>query len=88
MLHRFFAAAKDGVDGRHKHVLLRLRLPIRSFRTRPYHTALTIKTGGKVWGIIGAIMEDTVRKSCWGVTVRAVIGFAGLLALVYLFGGI
>lgn len=33
-------------------------------------------------------MEDTVEKSCWGVTARAVIGFVGLLALVYLFGGI
>lgn len=33
-------------------------------------------------------MEDTVHKSCWGVTVRAVIGFAGILVLAYLFGGI
>lgn len=36
----------------------------------------------------GANMENTVEKSCWGVTARAVIGFVGLLALVYLFGGI
>lgn len=33
-------------------------------------------------------MEDTIQKSCWGVTVRAVIGFAGLLVLAYFFGGI
>ncbi len=33
-------------------------------------------------------MEDTVRKSCWGVTIRAVIGFTGFLVLAYLFGGV
>ncbi len=33
-------------------------------------------------------MEETVQKSCWGVTARTVIGFVGLLALIYLFGGI
>jgi hypothetical protein len=33
-------------------------------------------------------MEETVQKSCWVVTARAVIGFAGILVLVYLFGGI
>ncbi len=33
-------------------------------------------------------MEDTVQKSCWGVTARAVIGFAGLLVLAYFLGGI
>jgi hypothetical protein len=36
----------------------------------------------------GAIMEDTVQKSCWGVTVKALCGFAGVLALAYLFGTI
>ena len=35
----------------------------------------------------GDTMENTVEKSCWGVTVRAVAGFAGILALAYLFGG-
>jgi hypothetical protein len=39
-------------------------------------------------GIFGDTMEDTVQKSCWGVTARAVIGFVGLLALIYLFGGL
>jgi hypothetical protein len=33
-------------------------------------------------------MEDTAPKSCWGITARAVIGFAGLLVLAYLIGGI
>lgn len=33
-------------------------------------------------------MEDTVQKSCWGVTFRAVIGFAIILLLAYVFGGI
>jgi len=36
----------------------------------------------------GALMEETVHKSCWGITARAVIGFSGILALAYLFGGI
>lgn len=36
----------------------------------------------------GVNMEETVQKSCWGVAARAVIGFVGLLALIYLFGGI
>ena len=35
----------------------------------------------------GDTLENTVEKSCWGVTVRAVAGFAGILALAYLFGG-
>lgn len=33
-------------------------------------------------------MEDTIQKSCWGVTVRAVIGFLVVLGVAYLFGGI
>lgn len=33
-------------------------------------------------------MEDTVQKSCWGVTARAVFGFAILIFLIYLFGGV
>lgn len=33
-------------------------------------------------------MEETVQKSCWGITARAVFGFVGLLALIYLFGGL
>ena len=37
---------------------------------------------------IGAIMESTVQKSCWGVTARAVLGFGAVLVIAYLFGGI
>lgn len=33
-------------------------------------------------------MESTVQKSCWGVAVRAVIGFTTVLLLAYLFGGV
>lgn len=32
-------------------------------------------------------MEDTTQKSCWGVTAKAVIGFAGILLLAWLVGG-
>jgi len=34
----------------------------------------------------GVIMEETAQKSCWGVTLRALAGFAAFLALTYLFG--
>ena len=34
------------------------------------------------------MMEETAQKSCWAFTARAVIGFAGILVLAYLFGGI
>ena len=33
-------------------------------------------------------METTAQKSCWGVTVRAVLGFGAVLVIAYLFGGI
>ncbi len=33
-------------------------------------------------------MEDSIQKSCWGVTIRALVGFAGILCLAYLFGSI
>jgi hypothetical protein len=36
----------------------------------------------------GVMMEETAQKSCWSFTARAVIGFAGLMVLAYLFGGI
>lgn len=32
-------------------------------------------------------MESTAYKSCWGLTIRMVIGFSGFVGLVYLFGG-
>ncbi|MGI6853109.1 hypothetical protein [Mesorhizobium sp. 1B3] len=33
------------------------------------------------------IMEDSVNKSCWGLTAKAVIGFAGIILLAWLVGG-
>ncbi|EHS48859.1 hypothetical protein PDO_3623 [Rhizobium sp. PDO1-076] len=30
-------------------------------------------------------MEGSVQKSCWSVTFRALMGFAGVLCLAYLF---
>lgn len=33
-------------------------------------------------------MEETVEKSCWGVTFKALLGFLGALGLAYLFGAI
>ena len=32
-------------------------------------------------------MDDSVNKSCWGITVRVVIGFSGIIVLAYLIGG-
>ena len=32
-------------------------------------------------------MEDSTQKSCWGVTAKAVVGFAGILLLAWLVGG-
>lgn len=32
-------------------------------------------------------MEESATKSCWGITVRAVIGFTGIIVLAYLVGG-
>ncbi|PTM94947.1 hypothetical protein C7449_10410 [Mycoplana dimorpha] len=32
-------------------------------------------------------MDSTAQKSCWGVTLRIVLGFAGVLALLYLVNG-
>ncbi|GEM_PF-2760764 len=31
-------------------------------------------------------MEDSVVKSCWGVTFKALCCFAGILAIAYLVG--
>lgn len=33
------------------------------------------------------IMDEGVRKSCWSLTAKAVIGIAGLILLVWLVGG-
>lgn len=33
-------------------------------------------------------MEDNEQKSCWGLTVKAVIGFVCVMALAWLFGGV
>ena len=68
--------------------IFQLRSLFRSIRNRAYH----LRQIDRWWTVFGASngakMEETVQKSCWGVTARAVIGFAGVLALVYLFGGI
>lgn len=32
-------------------------------------------------------MEDSVNKSCWGLTAKAVVGFAGIILLAWLVGG-
>jgi hypothetical protein len=32
-------------------------------------------------------MDESVQKSCWGVTAKAVVGFAGILLLAWLFSG-
>jgi len=32
-------------------------------------------------------MDESVQKSCWGVTAKAVIGFAGLILLAWIFSG-
>jgi hypothetical protein len=31
-------------------------------------------------------MNDSVRKSCWGITAWAVAGFSGILLLAIMFG--
>ncbi len=36
----------------------------------------------------GDSMEETAQRSCWSVTAKALLGFAGALALAYLFGAI
>ena len=36
----------------------------------------------------GVSMEGSFQKSCWGVTFRALMGFAGFMCLAYLFGSI
>jgi hypothetical protein len=36
----------------------------------------------------GVSMEGSFQKSCWGVTFRALMGFAGVMCLAYLFGTI
>ena len=42
-----------------------------------------------MWGTNenGKFMDDSVQKSCWGVTLKAVIGFAGLIFLAWLLTG-
>lgn len=33
------------------------------------------------------IMDETVQKSCWGVTAKAVLGFACVILIAWLIGG-
>lgn len=32
-------------------------------------------------------MEESVNKSCWGLTAKAVVAFAGVILLAWLVGG-
>lgn len=32
-------------------------------------------------------MDDGVQRSCWGVTAKAVVGFAGIIFLAWLVSG-
>ena len=32
-------------------------------------------------------MDNSVQKSCWGLTAKAVAGFAGIILLAWLVGG-
>jgi hypothetical protein len=32
-------------------------------------------------------MDGSIQKSCWGVTAKAAIGFAGVILLAWLFVG-
>ncbi len=32
-------------------------------------------------------MDDNVQRCCWGVTAKAVIGFASIMMLAWLVGG-
>ncbi len=32
-------------------------------------------------------MDDSVQKSCWGVTAKAILGFAGIILIAWLIGG-
>ena len=32
-------------------------------------------------------MDETVQKSCWGVTAKAVLGFACIIFVAWLIGG-
>lgn len=45
--------------------------------------------GGRLRQVVGngKIMDETVQKSCWGVTAKAVLGIAALLLLAWLVGG-
>ncbi|SMH45537.1 hypothetical protein SAMN02982922_3236 [Mesorhizobium australicum] len=33
-------------------------------------------------------MDDSVQKSCWGVAAKAVVGFAFIILLAWLIGGV
>lgn len=32
-------------------------------------------------------MDESVQKSCWGLTVKAAVGFAGIILLTWLVSG-
>lgn len=33
------------------------------------------------------IMDDSVQKSCWGITAKAVVGFGVIILIAWLVGG-
>jgi len=37
--------------------------------------------------LTGIELDDNAQKSCWGVTAKALIGFAGIILLAWLFSG-
>jgi hypothetical protein len=68
-------------------------LPFLQLRTGPgFNTSWAIKRSGDGFNhhvtSFGVSMESSFQKSCWGVTFRALMGFAGVLCLAYLFGSI
>ena len=71
-----------------KWLLYQLQRRLYSSRKPPFHTVKDNRRWFFEEASFGVIMEDTVHKSCWGITVRTVIVFLGLLGVIYLFGGI
>jgi hypothetical protein len=74
-----------------------LLLPFLQLRTatqkriQPSHCGVG-RSGGKAvlarfHRIEKDIMDDSVQKSCWGLTAKAVIGIAGIIVLFWLVSG-
>jgi hypothetical protein len=69
---------------------LQLRRPMER-RIQPFHCGVGKETAAsrsrKNYGIENDIMDDSVQKSCWGLTAKAVIGIAGIIVLFWLVSG-